>query len=159
MLSANGYQINNANPKASLAPNAVKGKVPDAVFQKYQRAQNAQNNNLEQLPLYATAVLASIIAERATGKGLGNAVVGNDVTGLTTFVGAFMAVRYVPVNSATAIFADMIAVLLMSSPTSRLQSTAKASSAAHSGPLVLDCRATRFTRLRCCLAKFLMPRT
>ena len=93
ILNANGYKVNNANPKASLSPDAVKGKVPDAVFQKYQRAENAQSNNLEQLPLYAAAVLASIIAERVTAKGLGNKVVDNDVTGLTTFIGAFMAVR------------------------------------------------------------------
>ncbi|KAF9697649.1 hypothetical protein EKO04_004310 [Ascochyta lentis] len=93
ILSANGYQINNANPKASLSPEAVKGKVPEAVFQKYQRAENAQSNNLEQLPLYAAAVLASLFAERVTAKGLGSSVVEGDVTGLTTFVGAFMVVR------------------------------------------------------------------
>ncbi|KAF2623548.1 hypothetical protein BU25DRAFT_434119 [Macroventuria anomochaeta] len=93
ILGANGYKVNNANPKASLSPDAVKGKVPDAIFQKYQRAENAQNNNLEQLPLYVAAVLASIIAERVTAKGLGNAVVDNDVTGLTTFIGTFMAIR------------------------------------------------------------------
>ena len=32
ILSANGYKVNNANPKASLSPDAVKGKVPDAVY-------------------------------------------------------------------------------------------------------------------------------
>jgi len=31
LLTANGYKINNANPKAALSPEAVKGKVPDAV--------------------------------------------------------------------------------------------------------------------------------
>lgn len=93
ILSSAGYKVNNANPKASLSPSAVKGKVPDDVFQKYQRAENAQSNNVEQLPLYATAVLASVIAERVTARGLGNAAVGDDVTGLTFFVCAFMAVR------------------------------------------------------------------
>ena len=93
ILKSSGYKVNNANPKASLSPDAVKGKVPDDVFQKYQRAESAQNNNLEQLPLYAVAVLASIIAERVTAKGQGNAVLGDDITGLTTFIGAFMAIR------------------------------------------------------------------
>ncbi|KAJ4346213.1 hypothetical protein N0V95_005579 [Ascochyta clinopodiicola] len=93
LLSSNGYKVNNANPKASLSPDAVKGKVPDAVFQKYQRAENAQSNNMEQLPLYAAAVLASILAERVTAKGLGSTAVDGDVTGLTTFVAAFLAVR------------------------------------------------------------------
>ncbi|KAK4629175.1 hypothetical protein CLAFUR4_08532 [Fulvia fulva] len=93
LLSSNGYKVNNANPKASLAPSAVQGKVPDAVYQKYQRAENAQSNSLEQLPLYAVAVLASVIAERSTARGLGNVVAGEDVTGLTGFIGAFMVVR------------------------------------------------------------------
>jgi hypothetical protein len=32
ILASNGYKVNNANPKASLSPDAVKGKVPDAVY-------------------------------------------------------------------------------------------------------------------------------
>jgi hypothetical protein len=31
LLSSSGYKVNNANPKASMSPDAVKGKVPDAV--------------------------------------------------------------------------------------------------------------------------------
>ncbi|KAF2128265.1 hypothetical protein P153DRAFT_367442 [Dothidotthia symphoricarpi CBS 119687] len=93
ILSSAGYKPNNANPKASLSPDAVKGKVPDAVFQKYQRAENAQSNNAEQMPLFAVAVLASIMAERATATGLGHAVAGKDITGLSTFVGAWFVVR------------------------------------------------------------------
>jgi uncharacterized MAPEG superfamily protein len=91
ILGSAGYKPNNANPKASLAPSAVKGKVPDDVFQKYQRAENAQSNNMEQMPLFAVAVLASILAERMTLKGA--AVAGSDVTGLTTFIGMWFAVR------------------------------------------------------------------
>ncbi|CAO2652119.1 Nn.00g004020.m01.CDS01 [Neocucurbitaria sp. VM-36] len=93
LLASNGYKINNANPKASLAPSAVQGKVPDAVFKTYQRAENAQNNNIEQFPIFAVAVLASIVAERATVTGLGREVANGDATGLTTFVGAWFAVR------------------------------------------------------------------
>ncbi|KAK6076217.1 hypothetical protein SCUP234_07385 [Seiridium cupressi] len=95
LLASNGYRVDNANPKASLSPSAVKGKVPDAVFQKYQRAENAQSNNMEQLPLFITAVLASIIAEKATLQGFGERVREEDFTGLTTFVGAWFAVRTV----------------------------------------------------------------
>jgi hypothetical protein len=32
ILASNGYKVNNANPKASLSPDAVKGKVPDTVY-------------------------------------------------------------------------------------------------------------------------------
>jgi uncharacterized MAPEG superfamily protein len=62
-------------------------------FQKYQRAENAQSNNIEQLPLFAVAVIASIIAERTTATGIGREVVSGDATGLTTFVSAFFAIR------------------------------------------------------------------
>jgi uncharacterized MAPEG superfamily protein len=43
-------------------------------FQKYQRAENAQSNNIEQMPLFAAAVIASIIAERTTATGMGREV-------------------------------------------------------------------------------------
>jgi uncharacterized MAPEG superfamily protein len=58
-------------------------------FQKYQRAENAQSNNIEQMPLFAAAVIASIIAERTTATGMGR----GDATGLTTFVSAWFAIR------------------------------------------------------------------
>lgn len=95
ILSANGYNVNNANPRASLSPSAVQGKVPDAVFQKYQRAESAQSNNMEQMPLFIAAILASIIAERSTVSGLGNTMSGQDATGLTSFIGTWFAVRAV----------------------------------------------------------------
>jgi uncharacterized MAPEG superfamily protein len=62
-------------------------------FQKYQRAENAQSNNMEQLPLFAVAVIASLIAERTTATGIGREVVSGDATGLTTFVPAWFAIR------------------------------------------------------------------
>ncbi|EDU39843.1 MAPEG domain containing protein [Pyrenophora tritici-repentis] len=93
LLARHGYKMNNANPKASLSPENVKGKVPDEVFQKYQRAENAQSNNMEQMPLFAAAVLASLIAERTTATGIGREVMSGDATGLTTFISAWFAVR------------------------------------------------------------------
>lgn len=62
-------------------------------FKKYQRAENAQNNNIEQFPIFAAAILASIVAERSTVTGLGRQVANGDATGLSTFVGAWFAVR------------------------------------------------------------------
>ncbi|KAF2032690.1 hypothetical protein EK21DRAFT_60168 [Setomelanomma holmii] len=93
ILTNAGYKINNANPKASLSPDAVKGKVPDAVFQKYQRAENAQSNNAEQMPLFAVAILASIVAERTTATGLGREALNGDATGLTTFIMSWFVAR------------------------------------------------------------------
>ncbi|KAF9739465.1 hypothetical protein PMIN06_001070 [Paraphaeosphaeria minitans] len=94
MLKSAGYKIDNANPRASLAPANVKGKVPDAVFSAYQRTESAQTNNLEQLPLFAAAVLASILAERVSPSiRIGGAAGDLDPTGLATFVGAWFAVR------------------------------------------------------------------
>ncbi|KAF2829435.1 hypothetical protein CC86DRAFT_189668 [Ophiobolus disseminans] len=99
ILASSGYKVNNANPKASMSPDAVKGKVPDEVFQKYQRAENAHSNSTEQMPLFAVAILASIIAERTTATGLGREVVRGDATGLTTFISAWFAVRTLYVAS------------------------------------------------------------
>jgi len=62
-------------------------------FQKYQRAENAHSNSVEQMPLFAAAVLASIVAERTTARGMGREVMSGDATGLTTFVSAWFAIR------------------------------------------------------------------
>ena len=32
LLTSHGYKVNNANPKASMSPDAVRGKVPDTVY-------------------------------------------------------------------------------------------------------------------------------
>jgi|TARA_R110002003_G_scaffold96_19_gene7568 hypothetical protein len=45
------------------------------------------------MPLFAVAVLASIIAERTTATGLGREAVNGDATGLTTFVVSWFVVR------------------------------------------------------------------
>jgi len=68
-------------------------------FQKYQRAENAHSNSTEQMPLFAVAVIASIIAERTTATGLGREAVRGDATGLSTFVGAWFLVRSLYVAS------------------------------------------------------------
>lgn len=62
-------------------------------FQKYQRAENAHSNSMEQMPLFATAVIASLIAERTTAVGFGREVMSGDATGLTTFISAWFAIR------------------------------------------------------------------
>ena len=91
ILSANGYKINNANPKASLSPSAVQGKVPDAVFQRYQRAESAHSNSQEQMPLFIAAILASLLAETATVASGARGV--SDELALTTFIGRWFIVR------------------------------------------------------------------
>jgi len=48
---------------------------------------------MEQMPLFAAAVIASIIAERTTATGIGREVISGDATGLTAFVTAWFAVR------------------------------------------------------------------
>jgi uncharacterized MAPEG superfamily protein len=45
------------------------------------------------MPLFAFAVLSSIIAERTTATGLGREAIGRDATGLTTFIGSWFVVR------------------------------------------------------------------
>ncbi|KAI5361387.1 Putative membrane-associated, eicosanoid/glutathione metabolism (MAPEG) protein [Septoria linicola] len=91
LLATSGYKINAADPKSSIAPERLKGKVPEAVLGKVQRAEAAQNNNYEQQALFAVAVLSSVFAQKLTAAGL----VGGDedVTGLKTFIAAFFAAR------------------------------------------------------------------
>ena len=49
---------------------------------------------MEQMPLFATAVLASVLAERTTARGYGREVLSGDhATGLTTFVATWFALR------------------------------------------------------------------
>ncbi|KAF1964017.1 hypothetical protein BU23DRAFT_562309 [Bimuria novae-zelandiae CBS 107.79] len=94
ILGANGYKPNNANPRASLAPANVQGKVPEDVFKRYQRAENAQSNNHEQMPLFAAAVLASLFAERIATPAIKIGGTSDiDPTGLATYIGLFFAVR------------------------------------------------------------------
>ena len=45
------------------------------------------------MPLFAVAVLASLLAERSTLRGLGNKAVGDDPTGLTFFIGSWFLIR------------------------------------------------------------------
>jgi uncharacterized MAPEG superfamily protein len=121
ILTSSGYKINNTNPKASTSPDKIKGKVPDAVyvqfavhesmmysnetdsFKKYQRAENAHSNSTEQMPLFAAAVIASIIAERTTATGVAREAINRDATGLTTFIGAWFVVRSLYVASYVTI--------------------------------------------------------
>ena len=42
LLKGAGYNGNNANPRASLAPSATKGKVPEEVWSRYQRAESVR---------------------------------------------------------------------------------------------------------------------
>lgn len=72
------------------APTILRGSRVQHSFKKYQRAESAQVNNIEQMPLFAVAVLASILAERTAATGLGREP---DATSLSTFVGAWFAVR------------------------------------------------------------------
>jgi uncharacterized MAPEG superfamily protein len=45
------------------------------------------------MPLFAAAIIASIIAERTTATGMGREVISGDATGLTTFISAWFVVR------------------------------------------------------------------
>jgi len=45
------------------------------------------------MPLFAVAVLASLLAERSTMRGLGNKAAGEDITGLTFFIGSWFLIR------------------------------------------------------------------
>jgi uncharacterized MAPEG superfamily protein len=73
----------NRAPRSSDHKVAIKESISEEAYGKYERAEGAHANALEQLPLFATAVI------------VGNAagLPRNGWFGLDAFVGAFFAVR------------------------------------------------------------------
>jgi len=55
------------------------------------------------MPLFAAAIIASVIAERTTATGLAREAINRDATGLTTFISAWFVVRSLYVGSYIAI--------------------------------------------------------
>lgn len=89
VLASHGYKIDTSNPRTTMAASAVQGKVPDAALQKSQRAKAAEANCFEHMPIFAAAVLASIVANRLSAQ----EAEGDDIVGLTKFIAWWFALR------------------------------------------------------------------
>lgn len=74
----------NRNPHGTDQKTKLQQRLGPKGFAKYERAENAHRNALENMPLYVAAVFAGYLAEQKAGAG---------AVGLNTFVGAWFALR------------------------------------------------------------------
>ncbi|KAF2152313.1 hypothetical protein K461DRAFT_144825 [Myriangium duriaei CBS 260.36] len=84
-------KFDNRNPRSSTYIDALRKRLSPSDFARYERAEAAHRNGFENLPLYAAAVFAGLLAD---GVGKGGLVTGN-ATGesLRKFIYSFFAVR------------------------------------------------------------------
>ncbi|KAF2196541.1 hypothetical protein GQ43DRAFT_445013 [Delitschia confertaspora ATCC 74209] len=76
-------KFDNRNPRSSTLKSSLKGTLDAETYAKYERAESAHANGMENLPLFATAViLGNMAGFKKDGIG-----------GLTGFAGAVLAVR------------------------------------------------------------------
>ncbi len=61
--SANNGRWNNANPRSSAWNEIIQKSVPAEIFGRYERAEGAHKNGLENLPVFATAVVLGNMAK------------------------------------------------------------------------------------------------
>lgn len=73
----------NISPRSSKTTSTLEQKLGPTLFARWERAEAAHQNSLENLPLFAAAVLAGVLAEK----------VGNADVGTSTFAGLWLAVR------------------------------------------------------------------
>ncbi|KAF2738410.1 hypothetical protein EJ04DRAFT_52365 [Polyplosphaeria fusca] len=59
---ANNNKWNNANPRSTVHHDQISKSVPSDVFAKYERAEAAHKNSMENAPLFIGAVLAGNLA-------------------------------------------------------------------------------------------------
>lgn len=87
---------NNANPRSALTAQGLQKRLSPATFSRFERAEAAHKNNIENLPLFVAAVLASVLAEKVGsvgGVGGVAGVLGGKDVGTMTFVTGWFAAR------------------------------------------------------------------
>ena len=77
---ANNGRWNNANPKSTAYHATMEKSVPAEVFATYERSEAAHKNAMENLPLFATAVILGNMAKLPANT-------------LNTVVGAYLGLR------------------------------------------------------------------
>ncbi|PNS18402.1 hypothetical protein CAC42_6219 [Sphaceloma murrayae] len=83
--------LDNRNPRSTTFIDSLRQKLTPDEFARYERCESAHKNNLESFPLFASAVLAGLLAD---GVGKGGVLTG-EVAGKGTlrFVYSWFAVR------------------------------------------------------------------
>lgn len=81
----------NANPRSSSTISLLQKQLSPTLFARYERAEAAHKNSIENLPLFIAVVLASVLAEKNGGLTKG---IGGDVdVGTTTYLVGWFAAR------------------------------------------------------------------
>lgn len=85
----------NRNPRSTTFISGLQSSLPPAQYARYERAEAAHKNGMENMPLYIGAVFAGLIVEQAAvAKVFGLQSAGAAaVSGLSRFVFAWFAVR------------------------------------------------------------------
>ena len=73
----------NISPRSSKNISSLEQKLGSTVFARWERAEAAHQNSLENLPLFAAAVLAGVLAEKY----------GKTDVGTSTFAGLWLVIR------------------------------------------------------------------
>jgi len=83
---------NNANPRSTSYADKLKQTLGNEKYETFERAEAAQKNGFENMPLYVAAVFAGLLVETATLKGNVEKA-GSGSTGLDRFVYGWFAAR------------------------------------------------------------------
>ncbi|KAF1984696.1 hypothetical protein K402DRAFT_308158, partial [Aulographum hederae CBS 113979] len=83
LTSPSLLRTDNRNPRSTTHKTSLREKLPPARFATYERSEAAHSNGLENLPLFASAVILGNVA-RLPQKGW---------DGLEAFAGAYLVVR------------------------------------------------------------------
>ena len=76
-------QWDNVNARGEAHLQHLKQKLPAPVFAKFERAEAAHKNSVENFPLFAAAIGAGLLAEKVAKQDVGNA----------QFAGTWLAIR------------------------------------------------------------------
>ena len=90
--NANNQQWNNANPRSAALKESAKKSLPASIYARYERAEAAHANSMENLPLLIGAIILGNMAKLS-------------VSLLNTVAGAYLALRiaytYAYINTET----------------------------------------------------------
>ncbi|MCJ1281201.1 hypothetical protein MMC26_000519 [Xylographa opegraphella] len=98
ITAANNGKWDNANPRSSAWDKQLQATVPAACYERYERAEAAHKNGMENLALFATAIVLGNMAALDVGK-------LNSVAAEVLALRALYNVVYVTVGDARMSFA------------------------------------------------------
>jgi len=91
ITAANNGKWDNSSPRSSSYASTIQKSVPAACFAKYERAESAHKNGMENLAVFATAVVLGNLAKLPSEK-------LNAVTGLFLALRVAYTVAYVQIS-------------------------------------------------------------